>query len=312
MKLLLVQSTTYVPTHGGANKANRNLWEQLAERGHDCRVVAPAVPLDEPHRLAQYKADLAAWEIVPKAEQEDVTVFQYRGVIVHAVTTPARLRTYASETIGTFQPDWVLVSSEDPAQYLVEGVIEACPDRTVYLAHTLLPLPFGPLCFLQSQSKTKLLRRAAGIITVSRFMQSYIREWGNLESTVLGFPVYGDEPHPQFDNRDSGYVMMINPCDYKGLLIFAALAQQLPDVPFAGVPTWGTTQADRAALAQLENVRLLPKTNDIREILAQNAHPARAVVVGRSVWTGCRRGDAVRDSGTRRRCRGAARSKAGG
>ena len=42
MKLLLAQTLSYLFSRGGAQKANRAYLEGLVERGHHCRVVAPA------------------------------------------------------------------------------------------------------------------------------------------------------------------------------------------------------------------------------------------------------------------------------
>src|SRR4028118_378542 len=42
MRILLLQSSAYIPSLGGANKANRLLLEQLAARGHECQVIGTA------------------------------------------------------------------------------------------------------------------------------------------------------------------------------------------------------------------------------------------------------------------------------
>ncbi len=43
MRLLLLQDQVYLPSLGGGNKATRLLVESLAELGHDCAVVSPAL-----------------------------------------------------------------------------------------------------------------------------------------------------------------------------------------------------------------------------------------------------------------------------
>ena len=54
MKFLLTMNLPYTRVHGGTNRSNRFLCEQLAERGHVVRVVAPALaapeeaPIEEP------------------------------------------------------------------------------------------------------------------------------------------------------------------------------------------------------------------------------------------------------------------------
>jgi len=167
------------------------------------------------------------------------------------------------DEIASFQPDWVLISSEDPAQALLESALDVAPDRVVYFARTTLMLPFGPGGFLPSQQRTRLIGKCAAIIAVSHYLSSYIQRWGNLRAEVLPLPVYGSGPFPQFDNFDSGFVFMVNPSAVKGIAIFAALAEEFPDIPFAAVPGWGTTPADRTRLAAIPNMQLLPPCDDI-------------------------------------------------
>ena len=62
---------------------------------------------------------------------------------------------------------------------------------------------------------------------------------------------------------------MINPCAVKGIGIFLEAAARMPRWQFAAVPGWGTTAEDRAALARLPNVRILPNAPRIDDILAQ-------------------------------------------
>jgi glycosyltransferase involved in cell wall biosynthesis len=64
-------------------------------------------------------------------------------------------------------------------------------------------------------------------------------------------------------------VTLINPCAVKGIAIFLELARSLPEVRFGAVPTWGTTAADREALAALPNVTVLEPQEDIDRIFAR-------------------------------------------
>ena len=254
MRIALVQSSPYLPSLGGANKANRLLLEQLAARGHACHAIglagSPALP-----------------------------AFRHEGVEVEAVQDASRLRGHVAERLRALAPDWVLVSSEDPAQMLLQAALEACPSRVVYIAHTTLHLPFGPDGFLDSPARTALLRQAAGVIAVSGYVRDYIRRWAGIEATVLRFPVYGDGPFPDLADFEHGAVTLINPCAVKGIAIFLELARRCPDVPFLAVPTWGTTDEDREALEALTNVRLRPPSPDIDEIFRET----RALLVP-SLW----------------------------
>ncbi|MEA2694421.1 MAG: hypothetical protein QOJ16_3808 [Acidobacteriota bacterium] len=269
MRILLLQSSAYIPSLGGANKANRLLLERLAARGHDCRVVGTAGG-ERAVSLERCLADLAAAGVSGAATGGDpgAVEFRHAGVTVEAVLDGARLRACAASRLRG-PAERVLVSSEDPAQILLEEALAAVPGRVVYIAHTTLHLPFGPDGFLASPGRTELLRKAAGIIAVSDYVREYLARHAGLAAAVLRFPVYGDGPFPVFDNFETGAVALINPCTVKGIGIFLELARRCPDLPFAAVPTWGTTAADRAALAELPNVLILEPEADVDRIFAR-------------------------------------------
>jgi glycosyltransferase involved in cell wall biosynthesis len=269
MKILLLQRMIYVPTFGGANKANRLLMEGFVERGHCCRVIATAMGSHGPQTEESFGQTLRTRGLNTLRFNSEAVVFEQKGVQVHAVLSPAAIHRYAENEIKDFDPDWVLVTSEDPGQVLLESALNVAADRTIYIVHTPLQLPFGPGCFLPSATGTELLRKVRGIITVSKFVKGYIARWSGLDAEVLRFPVYGAGPFENLGAFEKGMVTLINPCAYKGISIFLELASRMPDIEFAGVPTWGTTAADRAALNGLLNITVLPATDDIREILAK-------------------------------------------
>ncbi|MFC1975074.1 glycosyltransferase family 4 protein [Chloroflexota bacterium] len=268
MKILVAQNSIYVPTLGGANKANRLLLEGLAERNHSCRIVVPAIGSHGPKTYETFLKELAKRGISVTSSSGVIT-FHYNGVEVHAVMNGSQLRSHLMNQIHDFEPTWTLVSSDDPGQDLLRAALEADSSRVIYIVHAPLYLPFGPGCFLASPTKTDLMRQAAGIITTSNYVKEYIRRWSGLESTVIPFPHFGPGPFPHFRNYDKGFVTIVNPCAYKGLPIFLALVQRFPDVQFAAVPTWGTTQADHVALEKFPNVQLLKPVDNINEIFAQ-------------------------------------------
>ena len=267
MKILLTMNLPYCPTHGGANKANVCLSEGLAKHGHEVRALTPALAVPSRFTLAEVRELLKAKgaTIDPGADID----YTLNGVHVHAVAEPSRLRLELLEEIRRFQPDVLLMSSEDASQNLLSAAVDVCPERTVYLAHSPSFLPFGPWAFFPSRSRTKLLSRAGAIISVSDFVADYLSKWGGLRSTRIYWPAYGDGPFPKLGSFDNAYVTMINPCAVKGISIFKALAQELPAVAFAAVPTWGTTAEDRATLERLPNVRLLSPSDNIDDIFKQ-------------------------------------------
>jgi surfactin synthase thioesterase subunit len=66
---------------------------------------------------------------------------------------------------------------------------------------------------------------------------------------------------------DSRYITMVNPCAVKGIDIFLELAAQMPDVRFAGVPTWGTNADDLARLRGRPNIEVLDPVDNIDDLL---------------------------------------------
>jgi amino acid adenylation domain-containing protein len=268
----------YFPIYGGANKINRTIAEGLAARGHTVEVVVPA--LGVPSRLthAQLLDELASERIAVTAHDKHDT-FILQGVTVHAVREPTQLRTSLVERVEQFEPDRVLLSSEDPSHNLLDALVKVCPERIVYLIHTVSFLPFGPQAFFPSRSRAKLLERIPVIVSISNYVARYIKQWGNLDSTVIYWPTYGAPPFPDLSRFDTGYVTMVNPCAIKGISIFTALARALPEVEFAGVLTWGAVGEDRRALERLPNVRLLEPSRNIEDILARTR-----VLVMPSLW----------------------------
>lgn len=269
MKILLAQNASYYPALGGANKSNRILLEALSGKGHECRVVATALPDND---LGLNSDQLR--EIELKTVNSETAIFNYHGVNVHAVKVravmdTAKLKEYLIRQIKEFEPTWVLISTEDAGHVLLEAALKNVPSRVVYLARTTIWLPFGPDCFLEAPSKTELLRKAAAIIAVGDYLKDYIWKWANLKADVLPISLFGDGPYPKYENFDTGYVTMINPCAYKGIAIFLALADAFPEIQFAAVPTWGTTTEDINALKAYNNVTLIEPVDDINEIFSK-------------------------------------------
>ena len=216
----------------------------------------------------KFQNQLAERGIPVNSEVPAVDGFHLNGVDVKTVWEFPGLR-HLWKQIRQFNPDWILVSTEDPSQSLLSAALKECPDRVICLAHTVPALPFGPDALLLDASKTDLFRRAAGIVTVSRYLQNYLARWGGMESPVLPILLHGSGPYPDYGSFDKGFVTMVNPCAYKGISIFLALARRLPEVKFAAVPTWGTNEADLRELATCPNIAILQAVEDIDQILSR-------------------------------------------
>jgi amino acid adenylation domain-containing protein len=278
MKILITMQLPYVPALGGANKCNRMVAEALVKKSHDVQVIVPATNEANAGTLNHFRAQLAA-QAIQVHSKAGFDLFHLKGVEVHGLHEQAQVRSHLIRQIKTFDPDWVLVSSEEWSQGLLNAALKAMPSRVVYLAHSATFLPFGPTAFFPSQERTRHLEQVAGILACSRFVKDYIQEWSGLESTVFHFPAYGSGPFSNYGCFDKGFVTLINPSAVKGISIYLELARKFPDVQFACVPTWGTTQNDRVELERFPNITCLEPREDIDRIFAQTK-----ILVLPSLW----------------------------
>ena len=203
----------------------------------------------------------------------------HASIAVFAVEDPSRRIQVLRQQIREFQPDWVLVSSEDLGHGLLREAHHSAPGRVVYLAHTPQFFPFGPASWNPDREAAALVAEAAGVVAIGHHMADYIARSLGREAAVIHPPIYGAGPFADYANFDAGLVTMINPCAVKGLPIFLETAARLPEVEFGVVPGWGTTSDDRRALERLPNVRFLPNARNIDEVLARTS-----VLLMPSLW----------------------------
>jgi glycosyltransferase involved in cell wall biosynthesis len=281
MKILLTQASVYVPSHGGANKENRLMLEALAKLGHVCSAVVPACGVQAARSAEAFHQELNARGICYE-QQPDADIFRHNGVEVTAVRDRSMICARLAREIAETRPDVVLVASEDPGQVLLDAAMRSDSRSVAYVARTTLALPFGPAGLGGSARGVELLRRVNGILALSHYLRRYFREWAGLEATVLPLSFHGPGPFPDLGSYDHGFITMVNPCEYKGLSIFAAMARACPDLTFAVAPTWGTTTKD-LELIRTSNIRILAPVDDIDEILS-----VARVLVMPSLWAEAR------------------------
>jgi glycosyltransferase involved in cell wall biosynthesis len=257
LRLLLVQQAPYAAEFRGASEANRRLLEALAARGHACRVLTTS------STTAVAGADACMLR---------------NGVEVRVTPPGPPFWGEIAAQVETFEPTWLLVSDDESGGSLA-AALDVAPARVVYVSHSQATLPFGPDSFWPDERRGCLLARTAAIVSVSKYVRQYIKLWGGLDSLLLRFPAYRTPPYPWCGRRTNRFVTMINPSVIKGLPIFLEMARQLPDVRFAAVPTWATTQADLAALQRLPNVTIMPPSADLDELFGLT----RALLVP-SLW----------------------------
>jgi surfactin synthase thioesterase subunit/glycosyltransferase involved in cell wall biosynthesis len=280
MRILLAQNSLYYPAHGGGDKSNRLLMEALAARGHECRAVARISVFGE-REQERYAADLAA-RGVAAAVRDGVVSFDRNGVSVRVVTD-ASLRACFVAELESFRPEVILASTDDPAQLLLEAALRHKDARVVYLARATLAVPFGPDCAFPSAAKTDRLRAVDRVVGVSQYVADYFRRYAGIDAVHVPISLVEPEEWPDLGRFENEFVTLVNPCAVKGIDIFLALADAFPAVAFAAVPTWGTNERDRAALAARPNVRLLDPVDDINLLLARTR-----VLLVPSLWAEAR------------------------
>ncbi|GAB1543625.1 hypothetical protein NUACC21_63000 [Scytonema sp. NUACC21] len=278
MKLLLTMNLPYTRSHGGTNRSNRFLAENLAAKGHSICIVVPALATPSSIDYEQFLRDLVEQRI-DFHTTEIATVFTLNSVEVHAVKNPSQLRNYLINQIKIFQPDWTLVSSEDPSQNLLSAALKSCEKRVVYLAHTPQMFPFGPASLYPSYERTQLIGQAAAIVTISRFVSEYIEKWSGFKTFVNHPPHFGKAPFPNYGCFDNGYVLMMNPCSVKGFSIFLALAKLFGDINFAVLPGYGTTSKELDAIKCQPNMTVLQNRANIDDIFCKTR-----ILVMPSLW----------------------------
>lgn len=243
MRVLLTSNASYAPPRGGSTRSNLVWLQHLVRKGHECRVVCAALP--------------GARDVVA----DGIGIFPVNEFVRHSGVL--------GEHIREFQPDWVLVSSEDVSHVLLREAQEAAPGRLVYLAHTPQFYPFGPASWNADPGASGIVREACAVVAIGRHMAAYIERHLGRKAEVVHPPIYGSEPYSRYGGFQRGTVLMINPCEVKGIDIFLALAQCFPQIPFAALAGWGTTQGDRNAMRTVPNVTVLDSVPDIEEVLSQ-------------------------------------------
>ncbi len=267
MRILLTANASYVPPRGGATRSNLVWLEILASHGHVCRVVAPALASSVARRQAQEEEIESEWRRAPAVAGIDCLT--RGGVTVYAVAERSRLVAVLRDQIREFQPDWVLVSSEDLGHVLLREAARSASGRIIYLAHTPQFFPCGPASWNPDPEATEVVRSAAAVIAIGHHTAAYIREHTGRDAAVIHPPIYGSGPFPNLAAFDRGLVTMINPCAVKGISIFLALADRLPQRAFGALPGWGTTSEDRNEMERRPNITLLPNVRNIEQFLAR-------------------------------------------
>ncbi len=265
MRILLAHNSLYYPSMGGGDKSNRLLMEALAAGGHRVRVVARVEKFGPPAH-EKLLSDLASRGVAVNNGGRDVT-FVRGGVEVHALTRDQQFRGYFEAQVAGFDPDVIVTSTDDPGQLLLEIALGAPRARVVHLVRATIAAPFGPDSSMASAARTEALRRTDGVVGVSEYVARYVREFGGMEAMHVPIALMEPGEYPDVGRFENPFVSMVNPCAVKGISIFLALAERMPQVQFAAVPIWGTNAEDLAALRRHANITVLEPVENIDELL---------------------------------------------
>jgi FkbM family methyltransferase len=282
VRILLAHNSPYYPSCGGGDRSNRILMEGLAARGHAVRVVARVAKFgaEAERALLEQLALRRVW-----AEETDGAAIriELNGVDVRILSRDPRLRAYFASEIREFDPDVIVASTDDPAHLLLDIALRAERARVVYLVRATVAAPFGPDSAMPSAARTEALRRTDGVVAVSEFVAQYARRWAGLDAVHVPISLLEPGDCPCLGRFENHFVTMVNPCAVKGISIFLALAERLPQTEFAAIPTWGTTVKDLAALERLPNVSILQPVDNFDDLLRQTR-----VVLTPSLWAEAR------------------------
>ncbi len=184
MRILLAHNSLYFPSHGGGDRSNRLLMEALAAEGHQTRVVARIGRFGEkPHE--EFLAQLAGRGIRAEVSAPE-TRLSLEGVDVRTLTLDSHLRAFFSNHIESFDPDVILVSTDDPAQLLLDIALRAPRSRVVFLARATIAVPFGPDSSAPNARRAEMLRQCDGVVGVSlNTSRLTLRKWGGLDAIHL-------------------------------------------------------------------------------------------------------------------------------
>ena len=233
MRILLTSNASHLPPRGGSTRSNLVWLEYLASRGHACRVVSGALPTDTPDRRERVRRELEDQGIECTESTAPVSVAHRSGVEIDSIPDASRRSAELKRHIQEFQPDWVLVSSEDIGQALLRSAHQQAPGHIVYLAHTPQFYPFGPASWNPDPEAAHLIRRSAAVVAIGHHTAEYIERHLGRQAVVIHPPIYGAGPFERSQNFQHGLITIINPCAVKGISIFLALAEKFErGIPF--------------------------------------------------------------------------------
>jgi len=197
MKILLLHNALYFPTLPAQIKVTGHCSNTHITRSL-LRVVTRSANAREPVDLLATLNERS----IPFANR-----WRSRDVLAKCVEVRAAAEDAATAVINNFEefdPDWILVSSEDFGHHLLRTALALDASRVVLITHTTHDLPFGSSAFRPNKRGRELVERVRGIMAPSRFVRDYIKKYIEKDAAVIRFPFWRSGPYPQFARFDSG------------------------------------------------------------------------------------------------------------
>jgi glycosyltransferase involved in cell wall biosynthesis len=247
MRILMTLGDAYLPQRfGGAQSSTRQLVDEMEARGHEVAVMCRLVGGGRTEWRSRVARRLSG-----RRFSRDTGP----GHPVFRAWDP----TDAGEVVRSFAPDVALV--QNGATMPIARSLQA---HGVPVAIYFRNVEFGEL------GAADVTLESAFYIANSRFTARRFGERFGIDCAVVP-PIVRSEA---YRTRTTGEnVTFINPYPVKGLDIALAIAERCPDIPFAFVESWGIDDGLRrhldAHLDRLPNVRLVPRTSDMRSVFGR-------------------------------------------
>ncbi|MBX7483650.1 glycosyltransferase [Qipengyuania qiaonensis] len=259
MKILFVTGRAHFPQSvGGVQSSTDSSIRMLEGRGHSCAVACSLWGKGLFALRTRLKMKLSRRSYA-KDEINGYSTYRAWNPVDHIVPIARE-----------FGADVAVVQHQSTVPF-----VRALSNARIPVAVYLRNLEFSEL-----EGDLRDLPRDVRYIANSRFTAgSYGKVFG-IDATVL--PPLVDAEKYRTDPTGKR-VTMINPAREKGIDVFLTLAERCPDIPFTIVQGWGLPDDAAARIAAIsrgaDNVRLLPRTDDMRAVYAQ----AR-IVLAPSQW----------------------------
>jgi glycosyltransferase involved in cell wall biosynthesis len=245
LKILFATGHGYLPQRvGGSETSSHELILALQEQGHDCAVLAH---LQGNGRLAFRN------RVLMKLSRCPLIADSLPGYRVHRAWYPEQ---HVARAVARERPDVVLVQAGEPLR-MAEAFRATGVPTLVYLRDVEFHELGG------DPAAQPGLRYLAN----SRFVAEKFRDTYGPEPYVIR-PLFRAQRYRTL--RKPKQVTFINPHPVKGVDLAFAIAALCPEIPFCFVEGWPMNAEELAALnarvAAHPNVRLQPRTHDMREI----------------------------------------------